>query len=276
MVGVSTVGSPGIPAGSSADYDLKLANLGSVEATALEVEAAADTAPLTVTGAPAGLAAGELATARTSYTAPAGSSGTVVLRGTAAWQDARGNAYGLVRLGPRPRAAAPGHAVRQPRRHPRRGRRRRRSGLARRHGALHPHRRQPRRPRPDRRHRPGARSRRTRPPSPGPAPPRTGARSRSTAGRSPSRCRTSPARARAASCFDVVVAQPVPRGGRPHRGPGHRLGDRPRRRQHRRPGAARLGRPDPDDRHPAHPGPDRRADRAARRRRRRLRRSVPG
>lgn len=95
VVGVSTVGSPGIPAGSSADYDLKLANLGSVEASALEVEAAADTAPLTVTGAPTGLAAGELATARTSYTAPAGSSGTVVLRGTAAWQDARGNTYGL-------------------------------------------------------------------------------------------------------------------------------------------------------------------------------------
>jgi RHS repeat-associated protein/uncharacterized repeat protein (TIGR01451 family) len=95
VVGVSTVGAPAIPAGTSADYDLKLANLGSTDATALEVEAAADTASLDVTGAPTALAAGELSTARTSYTAPAGSSGSVVLRGTAAWQDARGNTYGL-------------------------------------------------------------------------------------------------------------------------------------------------------------------------------------
>ncbi len=95
VVGVSTVGSAGIPAGTSADYDLALANLGSADASALEVAAAADTAPLTVTGAPAALGVGELATARTAYTAPAASSGSVVLRGTAAWKDARGNAYGL-------------------------------------------------------------------------------------------------------------------------------------------------------------------------------------
>ncbi|MEO5662756.1 MAG: RHS repeat-associated core domain-containing protein [Nocardioides sp.] len=95
VVAISAVGSTAIPAGSSADYDLKLANLGSADASAVDVAATADTASLTVTGAPAGLAAGELATARTSYAAPAASSGSVVLRGTAAWNDARGNTYGL-------------------------------------------------------------------------------------------------------------------------------------------------------------------------------------
>ena len=95
VVGVSTVGSSGIPAGTSADYDVKLANLGSADASDLEVKATADTTPLALTGAPTGLGAGELATARTSYAAPAASSGTVVLRGTAGWKDARGNTYGL-------------------------------------------------------------------------------------------------------------------------------------------------------------------------------------
>ncbi len=95
VVGISTVGSAAIPAGASADYDLRLAHLGSAAASALEVKAAADTAPLPVTGAPTLLGAGELATARTTYAAPVGSTGSVVLRGTAGWKDARGNTYGL-------------------------------------------------------------------------------------------------------------------------------------------------------------------------------------
>ena len=95
VVGVSTVGSAAMPAGTSGDYDLRLANLGSADASALAVAATADTAALPVTGAPTALDAGELATARTSYSAPAASSGSVVLRGTAAWKDARGNVYGL-------------------------------------------------------------------------------------------------------------------------------------------------------------------------------------
>lgn len=95
VVGISTVGSAAIPAGTSADYDVKVANLGSADASALELDATADTAPLTLTGAPSALGAGELAAAHTSYAAPAASSGTVLLRGTAAWQDARGNTYGL-------------------------------------------------------------------------------------------------------------------------------------------------------------------------------------
>jgi RHS repeat-associated protein/uncharacterized repeat protein (TIGR01451 family) len=94
VVAVSTIGAEGVAAGSAADYDLKLANVGSTDASHLEVTATADTAPLTVAGAPADLAPGELATARTTYTAPAGSSGTMTLRGTARWEDDRGNTYG--------------------------------------------------------------------------------------------------------------------------------------------------------------------------------------
>lgn len=95
VVGVSTVGSATIPAGSSADYEIKLANHGSAGASALETKATANATALSVTEAPTALDAGELATARTSYAAPAAGSGSVILRGTAAWQDARGNAYGL-------------------------------------------------------------------------------------------------------------------------------------------------------------------------------------
>ena len=59
------------------------------------LRATAATSPLTVTGAPAGLAAGERATAGTTYQAgPTPSGGTVPLRGAATWKDAAGNAYG--------------------------------------------------------------------------------------------------------------------------------------------------------------------------------------
>ena len=95
VVGISTVGPDALPAGATGDYDVKLADVGSADASGVQVKATADTAPLTLTGAPAALAAGELATAHTTYAAPAGSSGTVVLRGTASWSDARGNHYGV-------------------------------------------------------------------------------------------------------------------------------------------------------------------------------------
>lgn len=95
VVGISTTGATAIPAGTSSDYALGLANLGSVTASALEITATADQAPLAVAGAPAELAAGELAEAHTTYAAPAASRGTLVLRGTAAWTDARGNEYGV-------------------------------------------------------------------------------------------------------------------------------------------------------------------------------------
>ena len=94
VVGVSTVGEKAVPAGTSADYDLRLANLGSVDASDLGLEAFAGSSALAVTGAPTGLAAGALEQATTTYAAPAGSSGTVVLRSTAVWKDARGNTYG--------------------------------------------------------------------------------------------------------------------------------------------------------------------------------------
>lgn len=95
VVGASTVGANAIPAGTSAEYGIKLANLGSVDASALEVKASAGGADLLVDGAPSELTAGALETATMTYAAPAGSSGTVVLRSTAGWQDARGNVYGL-------------------------------------------------------------------------------------------------------------------------------------------------------------------------------------
>ena len=95
VVAVSTVGTDAVPAGTSADYDVKLANLGSVDASALEVKAYASGTALPVSGAPTGLPAGALEQAATTYAAPAASSGTVVLRGTAEWTDDRGNAYGV-------------------------------------------------------------------------------------------------------------------------------------------------------------------------------------
>ncbi|WP_299927059.1 RHS repeat-associated core domain-containing protein [uncultured Nocardioides sp.] len=94
VVGVSTVGPESLAAGASADYQVRLANLGSADADALTATATADQQPLTVTGAPSSLAAGEVGEAAFDYTAAVATSGTTVLRGTATWRDARGNAYG--------------------------------------------------------------------------------------------------------------------------------------------------------------------------------------
>lgn len=94
IVEVAAEGADAVAAGSSAEYDVELGNVGSADASNVEVAATADAVDLGVTGAPDALAAGERATARTTYAAPTGSSGTMVLRGTATWQDARGNTYG--------------------------------------------------------------------------------------------------------------------------------------------------------------------------------------
>ncbi|HEY0639430.1 MAG TPA: PKD domain-containing protein [Pseudonocardiaceae bacterium] len=95
VVKVTTTGPSVVTAGTTADYDLALANVGSAPAGDLVVEASTAGADLPVTGAPAGLAAGELASADTTYqanAAPAG--GTVPVRGTATWTDSAGNTYG--------------------------------------------------------------------------------------------------------------------------------------------------------------------------------------
>lgn len=95
VVDVKTTGPAVVTSGTSADYDLDLANLGSVQASALDVKATAAGNPLSVTGAPAGLTAGERATAGTTYQAnPVPAGGTVPIRGAATWKDAAGNSYG--------------------------------------------------------------------------------------------------------------------------------------------------------------------------------------
>jgi hypothetical protein len=94
VVAVSTVGDAAVAAGATSEYDVKLANTGSVGASDLRVTASADGATLPVSGVPGSLAAGELVSGRTTYAAPAGSSGTLELRSTATWKDERGNEYG--------------------------------------------------------------------------------------------------------------------------------------------------------------------------------------
>ncbi|HEY0636120.1 MAG TPA: RHS repeat-associated core domain-containing protein [Pseudonocardiaceae bacterium] len=95
VVKVTTSGPTVVTADTSADYTLELANVGSGAAGDLVVEAAAAGTDLPVTAAPTALAAGELATAGTTYRAhatPAG--GTIPVRGTATWTDSAGNTYG--------------------------------------------------------------------------------------------------------------------------------------------------------------------------------------
>lgn len=95
VVPPSTVGPTEVPAGATADYELHLANLGSVEALGLDVTATADGDALTVAGSPPTLVAGQLATATTSYTAPDDTDGgPLPIRSEVTWSDAAGNAYG--------------------------------------------------------------------------------------------------------------------------------------------------------------------------------------
>jgi RHS repeat-associated protein/uncharacterized repeat protein (TIGR01451 family) len=95
VVKVTTTGPSVVTADTTADYAVALANVGSAAAEDLAVEASAAGTDLPVTGAPDALAAGELASAATTYRAdatPAG--GTVPVRGTATWTDDAGNTYG--------------------------------------------------------------------------------------------------------------------------------------------------------------------------------------
>lgn len=95
VVAVSTVGPDEVAAGATVDYDLALANLGSQGAGNVDLAATADGDPLSLVGAPTELVAGGLATATTSYTAPAdGSDGSVDVRGEVTWTDSLGNLYG--------------------------------------------------------------------------------------------------------------------------------------------------------------------------------------
>ncbi len=70
VVSIATTGPDSMPAGTTAQFDLGLANQGSAPAPEVDVTASAAGAPLSVVGAPASLAAGELATATTQYSAP--------------------------------------------------------------------------------------------------------------------------------------------------------------------------------------------------------------
>lgn len=95
VVRIRTVGDDRIPAGSTVEYDLPVANLGSVTASAIDMTATAGVDELTVTGPPTTLVAGETGTATTSYTAPADTEGgRVDIRSEVVWSDAAGNGYG--------------------------------------------------------------------------------------------------------------------------------------------------------------------------------------
>ena len=97
VVSISTLGPDGMPAGSSAGFELRLANLGGADAPTVSVTAKAADDNLTVTGAPASLEVGELATASTTYSAPAQNGpADVTVTGEATWSDAAGNAYGPI------------------------------------------------------------------------------------------------------------------------------------------------------------------------------------
>lgn len=95
VVGVSAVGPDALPAGTSADYEVRLANLGSVSASAVATRATAASDDLALEGAPTALEAGESGVATTTYAAPVGATGPVPLRAEAEWEDARGNHYGV-------------------------------------------------------------------------------------------------------------------------------------------------------------------------------------
>ena len=97
VVSIATTGPDSMPAGTTAQFNLGLANQGSAPAPEVDVTASAAGAPLTVVGAPASLAAGELATATTQYSAPTNNPpADVTVAGEVVWSDAAGNDYGPV------------------------------------------------------------------------------------------------------------------------------------------------------------------------------------
>lgn len=98
---VLTIGKSGpaqADAGSTASYDLPLANGGGATAGSLAVvDALPDGARGTVTGVPGTLAAGGGATAHASYAIPASQAdGPLTDTATVTWKDGNGNAYGPV------------------------------------------------------------------------------------------------------------------------------------------------------------------------------------
>jgi RHS repeat-associated protein/uncharacterized repeat protein (TIGR01451 family) len=95
IVSLTTTGPASMPAGSEAAYDLALANQGSAGAAAIDVNAEAAGEPLAVSGAPASLAAGQLATATTIYESPEDDPpADVTVAGEVTWSDGAGNDYG--------------------------------------------------------------------------------------------------------------------------------------------------------------------------------------
>ncbi|HET9520076.1 MAG TPA: PKD domain-containing protein, partial [Candidatus Limnocylindrales bacterium] len=102
VVTLATTGPDSMSAGTAAQYDLDLANQGSALAPNLDLTASAAGVPLVVSGEPAALAGGELATASTTYTAPEDDPpADVTVTGQVTWSDAAGNAYGPVGSGQR-------------------------------------------------------------------------------------------------------------------------------------------------------------------------------
>ncbi|HET9347339.1 MAG TPA: RHS repeat-associated core domain-containing protein [Candidatus Limnocylindrales bacterium] len=97
VVSLATTGPDSMPSGTTAQYDLGIANQGSAAAPSLALTATAAGDPRPVAGAPSALAAGQVATATTTYTAPdEDAPADVTVAGTLTWSDADGNGYGPV------------------------------------------------------------------------------------------------------------------------------------------------------------------------------------
>ncbi len=116
-------GPSSVQAGTTADYDIAVRNVGSVNASTV-VAASVDGASLPVEGAPSQLVAGQIVTASTTYPAPTASAGPVSLRSTATWTDAQGVSYGPLGTTRSINVLTPGAIARDVDRHPR-GRRQR-------------------------------------------------------------------------------------------------------------------------------------------------------
>lgn len=95
VVDIDVVGPAEIPAGSTVDYELPAANLGSADASGMSVVASAGDESLTVEDAPTELVAGENRTASTSYTSPDDPDTTQLdVRSEVTWSDGAGTSYG--------------------------------------------------------------------------------------------------------------------------------------------------------------------------------------
>jgi RHS repeat-associated protein/uncharacterized repeat protein (TIGR01451 family) len=98
VVAPSLVGAASAPADTDVTYELGLANSGSTSAEAVEATASIDADAATVEGLPTSLTAGGLATGTIAHHIPADHpGGTLAVRSTLRWSDARGTPYGPVR-----------------------------------------------------------------------------------------------------------------------------------------------------------------------------------